>query len=256
MGGDPLTGIVRGLALLKLMDFTLYNLITTALAIGVLIALAAALFSLVAMSVRWKTPHRRRHVIRLLVAGAMLPCLVGIQQGLLWLVFLPALGRQRMAEVNASRAEKLSETSIAQVGDFAPNFSLTTVDGTQFTLPAAGDVVLINFFATWCGPCQMELPHIEQIWSTNRQHEHFRLLVIGREESTDSVRQYRDKKGFSFPIAADPDRAVYSLFAKESIPRTLVVAADGRVVYSKAGFYESDLPELNEVLRQQLNTLK
>jgi peroxiredoxin len=82
------------------------------------------------------------------------------------------------------------------------------------------------------------------------------MLIIGREETAESVREYRDKNGFSFPIAADPDRAVYSLFARESIPRTLVVSPDGRIVYSKAGFHEDDLDELKAVLREQFAGVK
>lgn len=143
------------------------------------------------------------------------------------------------------------------VGDPAPDFSVATADGDRFSLKdAKGDVILINFFATWCGPCRLELPHLEHIWAEKKDNESFRLLVIGREESIESVREFRDKNGFSFPIAADPDRAVYSLFAKESIPRTLVVSPDGFVVYSNLGFDEDDFDELNAVLEAQLADLR
>ena len=233
------------------MSASTYNTITEALGIGVLIVFIVMVASLIAMIVRWKTPQRRGHVVRLLVALAAIPILIGIQQATLWLVFLPAFGRQQRAEFNVAREQRLADTSVVQVGDSAPQFSLTTVDGIAFSLPERGKVTLINFFATWCGPCQMELPHIEKIWAANKNEQHFRLLVIGREENTESVREFRDKKGFSFPMAPDPDRAVYSLFANESIPRTLVVSPDGRIVYSKAGFDENDLKELNAVLQEQ-----
>jgi len=52
----------------------------------------------------------------------------------------------------------------------------------------------------------MELPHVERTWTANKDNEHFRLLVVGREETTETMQQYRDENGFSFPIAADPDR--------------------------------------------------
>jgi peroxiredoxin len=233
-----------------------YNTITAALAIGFLIALVVIGVSLVAMIVRWKTPKRRGHVIRLFTSLAAIPCLIGIHQAMLWLVFLPALGRQQMAEHNADRAEKLAATSVVKVGDMAPKFSLVTADGVEFSLPEGGNVLLINFFATWCGPCRMELPHIEQIWLAHKDNENFNLLVIGREETTQAVLQYRDQNGFSFPIAADPDREVYSLFAKEVIPRTLVVSPEGKVVYSRSGFHEEDLGELKSVLREQLTGVK
>ncbi|RMG36877.1 MAG: TlpA family protein disulfide reductase [Planctomycetota bacterium] len=208
-----------------------YNTITAALAVGVVMLFVVMLFSLIALIMCWKTPKRRGHVARFLVSLAAIPCLLGLQQAILWLVFLPSLGRQQMAATNAAREKRLAESSLVSVGDRVPQFSLTTVDGDEISVPDGGNVVVIVFFATWCGPCRMELPHIERIWAANKRHEHFRLLVIGREESAETVRSFRDKQGFSFPVAADPDRAVYSLFAKELIPRTLVVAPDGRIVY-------------------------
>ncbi|HUG66911.1 MAG TPA: TlpA disulfide reductase family protein [Pirellulaceae bacterium] len=238
------------------MSALTYNTITAGLLIGVVTAFVVMVVSAIAMIVRWKTPNRRMHAVRLFVALAAIPCLIGVQQALLWLVFLPSLGRQQMAQVNAAREERLANTSLVGVGDPVPQFSLTTADGNEFSLPDEDKVTLINFFATWCGPCRIELPHIERIWAANRSDEHFRMLVIGREETTESVREYRDKNGFSFAIAADPNRAVYSLFAKESIPRTLVVSPDGRIVYSKAGFWEDDLDELKAVLHEQLANVK
>ena len=221
-----------------------------------LVALSIALYSFVFMLVRWKTAKRRCHVIRLIMAIIAVPCLVGIQYYVNFSVWLPALGRQQLAEFNAAKSERLAKTSIKQVGDSAPHFSLMTADGDAFSLADDGKVTLINFFATWCGPCQLELPHIERIWEANKNDEHFRLVVIGRGETTDSVREHRGKNGFSFPIAADPDRSVYSLFAKELIPRTIIVSPEGRIVYSKAGFYEDNLNELNAVLQEEFARLK
>ena len=226
--------------------------ITVALATGVLIALIAMVVSLIAMILRWKTPSRRRHVIRLLVALATIPCLIGIQQTIFWRIYLPSWGRRQTAEAIAAHEERRANASLVHVGDSVPQFSLTTADGSEFAMPANGKVTLINFFATWCGPCRIELPHIERIWVEHKDDENFRLLVIGREETTESVRQYRNKNHFTFPVAADPDRTVYSLFARELIPRTLVVSPDGRVVYSKAGFRADDLGGLTVALQEQL----
>jgi peroxiredoxin len=230
-----------------------YNLITMTLAVGVLLAVALLCASLVGIIARWKSPQRGGHVKRLLIALATIPGLIAIQQAILWLVFLPAFGRAQMAKFNSAREQRLSDTSLVGLGDVAPKFSLTTIDGKELAVPKPGELLLINFFATWCGPCLMELPHIEKLWMENRERRRFRLVVIGREESRESVRDFREKHGYTFPLAADPDRAIYSLFATELIPRTMVVSPTGEIIYFNAGFREEDLNELSRVLREELS---
>jgi peroxiredoxin len=239
-----------------MMSTTTYNVLSVILGIGVLIALGVAGGSFIAMLVRWKTPRRRTHVVRLLGALAAAPVLVGIQQAILWLVFLPGLGEQQLAEFNAARGARHAASTLVSVGEPAPDFGLTTIDGDEFRLSdARGRVVMVNFFATWCGPCRQELPHVESIWQRYRDRPDFRLVVIGREESDDAVREFRSEQGFSFPMAADPERAVYSLFATESIPRTLIIAPDGTVAYSQTGFIQADLAALEAALEEQLAAL-
>ena len=238
------------------MTESTYNTITAALTLALVFACVVMAVSLIAMIVRWKTPKRRGHVGRFVISLAVIPVLIGIQYVILLLVFLPALGRQKMAEFNARRAEQLVTTTLVNVGDSIPQTSLTTIDGETITLPMPGKVVLINFFATWCGPCLVELPHIEHIWSDLRHDDRFRLVVVGREETAETVRTFRQQHAFSFPMAADPEREVYSLFAAEGIPLTMVVSPEGKIIYAKAGFYESDMAELNAVLKGQLAAIK
>ena len=247
------TSNIRG----KGMNKETYIVISIALGIGAIIALVVMAVSFVAMIWRWKTATRRKHAIRMLVATAAVVGFIGVHQALLWFVFLPALNRKLAADLESGRAERLAETSVLMVGDSPPHFELTTVDGDPFSLAESqGDVVLINFFATWCGPCRLELPHIERIWKARKEDPHFRLLVIGREETVEAVREYCGQNGCSFPVAADPDRAVYALFATERIPRTVVISPTGSIVYSRAGFFESDLAELNAVLDEQLSDVR
>ena len=156
------------------------NLYAIVLAIAILVAVLVVLVSAASVIVRWKTPKRRGHVIRLVLALAAVPCLYGIYFANLFLIVIPEIGRQQRDEYSAHRAEQIAATTRIHIGDMAPAFSLTTADGTEFSLPETGKVVLINFFATWCGPCQVELPHIERVWAKHKDDEDFRLLVIGR----------------------------------------------------------------------------
>lgn len=229
-----------------------YNAITITLLVGVVIAFVAGVASVIAIFVRWKHPSRRKHVVRSLLAFAAMPLLIGAQQALLWLVFLPSQGRQQLAEANARRAAQQAESSFVKVGDPVPAFTVPTAEGVSFAVPQPGKVVLLNFFATWCGPCAVELPHLEQLWTKHQSDDRFAMLILGREETTESVREHRARHGWTFPIAADPDRAIFARFAEELIPRTFLIAADGRIVYSQAGFMIEDLPALHSAIEREL----
>jgi peroxiredoxin len=239
------------------VSITTFYAISAVITVAICVALYMLLISLIRVIYYWKTDERRQHATRLLSSMALVPSLIGLELAVLWLIFLPAQGRAQMAEIARLRAAKLAETSTVQVGDSAPDFSTATADGEDFTLAEEkGRVVVLNFFATWCGPCLVELPHIESIWKRHHASDKFRLLVVGREESLEKVREFREANGFTFPVAPDPDRAIYSLFAHSSIPRTIVISPEGVIVYSKAGFDPADLDELNATLESQLGAMK
>lgn len=232
--------------------FWLYNII----ALLIPIAMLLALWQLVAAIIGWRSEFRNKRLRRfgLFVASALLipVLLTGLRRG----AISPAMGSKLLASVNANRTKTLASTSKVDIGDAAPTLSALTIDGQTITIPGDGDVILINFFATWCGPCLVELPFLERIWLENNQTPKFKLVAIGREESDDTLLQFRDKHGLTFTICADRESTIFSQFAKASIPRTLIVAPDGRIVYSKVGFLEEDLPELTAVLKKQLEVAK
>tara|TARA_R110001592_G_scaffold363264_1_gene682900 strand:+ start:129580 stop:130326 length:747 start_codon:yes stop_codon:yes gene_type:complete len=233
-----------------------YNLVLNLIAIAMYIAIGVLVFSLGFMLLRWKTPKRRGHALRLLSSVTTILGLYALLYVVNWWIFFPSLVREKIAEENAFRAERLIKTSVVQEGDTAPDFSVTTTDGELFSLAAArGEVVLINFYSNWCGPCRLELPHIQQIWDERKNNPGFRLLVIGREETEEKVKQFCEEYDFTFPVAPDPEREIYSQFAHELIPRTLVVSPEGKIVFSSVGFYQDDLEKLKLVLDQQLATL-
>jgi peroxiredoxin len=144
--------------------------------------------------------------------------------------------------------------TLTRIGQPAPDFSLKTLEGNVFRLSEQrGRLVLFNFFATWCGPCQQELPHLNRIWGEFRTNDAFSMLVIAREESVETVTGFRAKKGYQFPLAADPDGAVYNRFAQERIPRTYLISRDGTILYQCTGYYESELAKVRKLVREQLN---
>lgn len=146
-------------------------------------------------------------------------------------------------------------STLVKAGETAPNFRYTSADGTSIQLSdLKGKLVLINFFATWCGPCMQELPRLQSdIYDKYKAHPDFVLLVIGREHSTDELKIFNDKKGFSFNLIADPKREIYSAFAKQYIPRNFLIGKDGKVIYSAVGFDNAEFEQLKELIANHLN---
>jgi len=143
--------------------------------------------------------------------------------------------------------------TLTQIGDPAPDFRIMNLEGTAIDMvDLRGKVIVLNFFATWCGPCQMELPHLETIWNEFRNDDDFQMLVVGREESKDSIKSFQQKYGFTFPLASDPDRSIYNKFASQSIPRTYLISRQGIIVYQFAGYYEEEISKLKRLLKKEL----
>ena len=143
--------------------------------------------------------------------------------------------------------------TLTRIGQPAPDFSLQTLEGNVFVLSEQrGRVVLLNFFATWCGPCQQELPQLQIVWDEFRKSDGFSMLVIARGESVEKVRAFHAKQGFQFPMAADPKGSVYSRFAKERIPRTYLISRDGTILYQCTGYYEAEIGKLKALLAGEI----
>ena len=143
---------------------------------------------------------------------------------------------------------------IVKVGDTMPTFTIVSDDGTQLRSSSLkGKVVLVNFFATWCPPCQKELAEVQKtLWPKFKDNKDFALLVIGREHTDAELQKYNEKKGFTFPLYPDKNRAVYGAFAKNLIPRSYLVDKTGKVVYATKGYSDEEFAELMEKIEAAL----
>ena len=117
-----------------------------------------------------------------------------------------------------------------------------------------GKIVLINFFATWCGPCRRELPLVqEQIWNKHKDNPKFAMLTFGREHAWDEVLKFGKDLNFSFPLLPDVKRKVFGLFASEGIPRSFLIDETGKIIYLSQGFDEVHFTELKNLIDSKLN---
>ena len=140
------------------------------------------------------------------------------------------------------------------VGQPLPAFTISNDQQTVHSADLKGKVVLINFFATWCGPCLQELPQMQQLWATHKNNKNLVILVIGREHSQREITAFKAKKGFDLPMYPDEKRLVYSLFATQYIPRNYLVDAQGHIAYTSVGFgpdeFDKMLRKVDELLQQ------
>jgi peroxiredoxin len=151
-------------------------------------------------------------------------------------------------------ADDEAQTTLVKVGQSAPDFTCKTITGEEFSLSQQkGKVVLINFFATWCGPCQTELPHLQKgIQQQYADRKDFRLIVIGREHNAEELEKFAKEKNLSLPMAPDPKREIYGKYAAKYIPRNIVVGKDGKIKLASAGYTESGFQEIVQTLENEL----
>lgn len=144
---------------------------------------------------------------------------------------------------------------LVKTGDIMPEFKLTsTVNGNIDSKELKGKIILINIFATWCPPCQLELAEIKnELWPKYKDNPKFVMLTVGREHSDEELTKYNEKKGFTFPLYPDQKRDFTSKFATKSIPRSYIVDETGKIIYTSLGFQKKEFESLMKILDDKLN---
>jgi len=146
------------------------------------------------------------------------------------------------------------EATILKEGDSAPDFKFTTINGEEHQLSDfKGKTVFINFFAQACPLCIKELPVLEsKIYNKYKNREDFVLIAIGREHSSDQLKQFVKKYNVNMPVAPDVDRSRYSLFATKFIPRNILINKEGKIVMHKVGYSEEEFNEVIKIVEQEI----
>lgn len=137
-----------------------------------------------------------------------------------------------------------------KVGNPAPDFTLKDLDGETISLSDyAGRPVLINFWATWCGPCEAEMPEIDAAYQAYRD-EGFVVLAVDLQEHPDTVRSFIDYYGFEFPVLLDRNHDVGDRYLVRGLPTTYFVDPSGTVAHIYIG--QMDAQDIEIGLRKIL----
>jgi peroxiredoxin len=169
--------------------------------------------------------------------------------GLAFVLALPVTRAQQSAI-----ADDEAKSTLVKPGDKAPDFTCQPITGEEFSLgKQQGTVVLVNFFATWCGPCLAELPHLEkEVLKKYGDRKDFKLIVIGREHSAAELEKFAKEQKLSLPLAPDPKREIYGKYAEKYIPRNFLVGKDGRIKRASVGYTETTFQEIVQALEEEL----
>lgn len=139
-------------------------------------------------------------------------------------------------------------------GQVAPDFVLRSATGENLRLSEyRGDVVLINFWATWCGPCRQEMPLLDDLYGRYKRVG-FNLLGVNIDEDSRRAMQMVQELGVNFPVLFDENKEVSKLYEVEAMPVTILVDREGIVRHVhhgyKPGYEEKYLTEIRSLLRE------
>ena len=124
----------------------------------------------------------------------------------------------------------------AHTGEAAGEFQLTDLGGTPVSLSAMrGKVVLLTFWATWCGVCRRELPNLENLYQNLKGHDDFAVLTINLDQRSESVPPFVRKNDYQFPVLLDADNRVSTAYDVSGIPANFIIDRSGKIIWSCAG---------------------
>ena len=135
----------------------------------------------------------------------------------------------------------------------APGFTLPRLEGDPVSLEALrGRVVLVNFWATWCKPCEDEMPAMERLYGS-LEGQPFELLAVSVDDDAEQVEAFRQRLALSFPILLDPSKEVAGAYQSYRFPETYLIDRDGTLVARYVGPREWDAPEYRDRIRRLLD---
>jgi peroxiredoxin len=147
-----------------------------------------------------------------------------------------------------------ANTATVIVGSEAPDFALRSAAGANLRLSEyRGQVVMINFWATWCGPCRQEMPKLDEIFA-RYEAAGFTLLGVNIDEDSARAQRLADELGVSFPLLFDDEQSVSRRYDVQAMPMTVMVDRSGTVrsvhYGYRPGMEQRYLDEVRALLRE------
>ena len=148
----------------------------------------------------------------------------------LWLVMLGVIGTRMWPQVAAA-------FGVASQSAQAPDFTLTTLGGDVVSRESLrGKVVLVNFWATWCPPCRVEMPGFQRVYDA-RKARGFTILGISADARRDGVASFLTERGITYPVAMAANSVSSKFGNVRTLPTSFLIDRNGRIRYEVEGIF-------------------
>ena len=144
------------------------------------------------------------------------------------------------------------EPKVAKVGEPAPDFTLVDLNGSSWTLSdLAGQVVFVNFWATWCPPCREEMPSMQQLYNVMPKDKFVMLAVLNKDDPL-LADKFAETLGISMPILNDRDNIAGKKYGLTGLPETYIVDKQGVLREKFIGPKQWDTPKIRHMLSRYI----
>ena len=176
----------------------------------------------------------------ILTAAALLLIIVGALVGYTYLS--RGESAPQLSENDGEAAVEGEDESAPQP---APDFTVYDAEGNEITLSALmdGKPTVLNFWASWCGPCRSEMPHIQEAYERLGGEVSFVMINMtdGQRETRESAEEYMAESGWTFPIYFDSDYDAAMTYGAYSLPQTYFIDAEGRLIAAVRGSMSAEV---------------
>ncbi|MEN8172103.1 MAG: TlpA disulfide reductase family protein [Chloroflexota bacterium] len=167
---------------------------------------------------------------------------IALWGGLFLLLALMAIGLKRTQEGHV------------QVGQVAPQFTLTSFDGQEYdTADMDGKVIVVNFWSSWCKPCESEAPDLEAAWRYYQDRDDIVFLGVDYVDTETEARGYLTKFDITYPNGPDKGTSISQAYRISGVPETYIIGKDGVLAAAQIGpfrSYDQILSIINPLLEQ------
>lgn len=162
-------------------------------------------------------------------------------------------GYSGLSEVSSDNQPLSVKRGWPKIGAPSPPFTLRDLDGKLVSLSDfSGKVVLVNFWATWCGPCRVEMPAMESLYKEMRS-KGFEILAISVDaQGTIVTRPFQEAMGLTFPILHDSDYEVGGAYGARTLPISYVIDRQGIIQHRVFGARDWNGPQAKKLIRALL----